>query len=73
MMAPIIIIILPKKIAPLRPSPSLKIGTKGRDKIAPREYIADIRPRRVERGEWKTRKRLKAKYQATKFLLTGIP
>jgi len=73
MMAPIIMIILPERMAPLRPSPSLKTGTKGRDKIAPREYIADIRPRRVERGEWKTRRRVKGKYQATRVLLTGIP
>lgn len=47
-------ITLPKTIARLRPRPSVMTGTRGREMMAPREYMEDMRPRRVERGEWKT-------------------
>ncbi|KAF7776603.1 hypothetical protein Agabi119p4_4996 [Agaricus bisporus var. burnettii] len=52
--APTIMIALPRRIADLLPRPSDTITTNGSETIAPREYIDDMRPSRVERGLWKT-------------------
>jgi hypothetical protein len=44
MIAPMIITQEPPKIEPRRPNLSLTIGMKGRDRMAPREYAAEIIP-----------------------------
>lgn len=53
--APIIIMMLPKRIAHLRPIRSVTKGTKGSEQIEPREYRAERSPRIVDLGWLKTR------------------
>lgn len=48
------IMTLPIAIEILRPYLSARVGTKGKEQMAPREYMAERRPRMAERGLLKT-------------------
>ncbi len=49
-------------------------GTKGREQIDPREYIADINPKIDESGWWKTEKHVSPHaFEEQIASLTGYP
>lgn len=50
MMAPTIMTIEPRAMDHLRPNLSLMMGTRGRDRMAPREYAALMMPLRAPCG-----------------------
>lgn len=54
MMAPTTMVIEPRAMDHLRPNLSLTMGTRGRDKMAPREYAALIMPLRAPWGRPKS-------------------